>query len=151
MGTVTMDLRVALRTTLLVVDDDVQQLALRALALKRSGFNVLTAGTPIEAISIMENDRASEVDVAILDYEMPVMNGCVLADYLRTRYREMRIILYSGTLDIAESDGCSVDAFVAKGDGLARLIEEISALVELTRGVPIPAAAPKASPSSRSL
>src|SRR4051812_27227570 len=96
------DLKIAIHTTLLLVDDDVQQLDLRAIVLKMSGFTVLTASSPVEAISIMAHRPANKVDVAILDYEMPGMNGCVLADYLRERDPELKIILHSGAPHIPE-------------------------------------------------
>jgi CheY-like chemotaxis protein len=123
------DLIRALRTTLLLVDDDVQQSELRALVLKRSGFTVLTANDPVTAISIMA--EAAEhgdvaVNVAIVDYEMPVMNGCVLADYLRERYPELKIILHSGAPDIPESEMRSIDVFVPKGAGVGQLLDEVS-------------------------
>jgi CheY-like chemotaxis protein len=125
------DLNLAIHTTLLLVDDDVQQLELRALVLKMSGFTVLTASSPVEAISIMAQHPAANVDVAILDYEMPGMNGCVLADYLRERYPELKIILHSGAPHIPESEMGSVDAFVAKGAGVTTLLEGVSMLAEL--------------------
>ena len=44
------DFRVAVRTTLLLVDDDIQQLDLLAFTMKMSGFTVVTASSPIEEI-----------------------------------------------------------------------------------------------------
>ena len=79
------DFRRAINTTLLLVDDDIQQLELRALVLKMCGFSVITAAAPLEAISIMTQQPAFRADVAVLDYHMPVMNGCILAEYLRSR------------------------------------------------------------------
>jgi len=127
-----MDFKVALRTTLLLVDDDIHQLELRALVLKLYGFTVVTATTAVEAIAIMATHPRHRVDVAVLDYEMPVMNGCVLAAYLRVRYPELKIILHSSTVGIPESEISSVDGFVAKADGIALLLEEISSLHNLT-------------------
>jgi DNA-binding NtrC family response regulator len=86
MDSTTVDLKIASRTTLLLVDDDTQQLELWAQILMMSGFTVVTAGSPAEAISVMARRGVPAVDVAILDYAMPLMNGCVLADYLKRRY-----------------------------------------------------------------
>ena len=71
------------------------------------------------------------VHVAVLDYEMPVMNGCVLADYFRERYPDLKIILHSGALDIPESEMTSIDGFVPKGDGIDGLLEEVSVAAQL--------------------
>ena len=56
--------------------------------------------------------------MAILDYEMPMMNGCVLADYLKARYPDLKIILHSGLLDIPENEMNSIGSVVPKGDGM---------------------------------
>jgi DNA-binding response OmpR family regulator len=46
------------------VDDDIQQLDLLALTMKTSGFSVVTASTPIEAISLINEHGLREIDVA---------------------------------------------------------------------------------------
>jgi DNA-binding NtrC family response regulator len=126
-----MDFKVTIRTTLLLVDDDLIQLDLRARVLRMSGFDVITAGNPQDAISIMAQHPSGNVDIAVLDYDMPIMNGCVLAKYLKARDPELKIILYSGAIRIPESEMSSVDAFVSKGEGLCRLLEEVSQLAQL--------------------
>jgi CheY-like chemotaxis protein len=125
------DFNVATHTTLLVVDDDICQLELRSLLLKMSGFTVLTAASPIEALSLLAQPPRCKVNVAILDYEMPMMNGCVLAGYLKACYPDLKIILHSGLLNIPESELGSVDSFIPKGDGIARLLGEVSASCNL--------------------
>ena len=120
------DIKPAMQTSLLLVDDDTCQLELRAMVLKMSGFPVLSANGPLEAMSIMAQGHGENVNVAVLDYNMPVVNGCILAGYLRSRFPDMKIILYSAAVDIPENEMKSVDVFVSKGDGLARLLEQVS-------------------------
>jgi CheY-like chemotaxis protein len=127
------DYNVAVNTTLLLVDDDMHQLELGSLVLKKSGFMVLTAGSPIEALAILAQPVGRKVNVAILDYEMPGMNGCVLADYLKARHPDLKIILHSGLLDIPESEMNSVDSFVPKGNGILQLLAQISPLRNTAR------------------
>jgi CheY-like chemotaxis protein len=95
---------VAVRTTVLLVDDDMQQLDLLALTMKMSGFSVVTASSPIEAISLMNEHSSCKIDVAVIDYHMPAMNGCILAAYLKGRYPELKVALYSGAPDIPEDE-----------------------------------------------
>jgi hypothetical protein len=40
------------------------------------------------------------------------------------------LILHSGTANIPDSELKTIDAFVAKGDGVARLLEEVSELAQ---------------------
>jgi hypothetical protein len=56
------DIKVAIRTTLLLVDD-IDQLELQSLALKMTGFTVLTASGPVEATLIMAQRTSGTVDV----------------------------------------------------------------------------------------
>jgi CheY-like chemotaxis protein len=119
---------VAPHVTLLLVDDDIQQLGLRAQVLKTLGFNVLSTASPVEAMSMMARYRSASVDLAILDYHMPVMNGCQLADHLRVHYANLKIILHSAAIDIPENEMASIDAFVAKGNGMAPLLDTVRRL-----------------------
>jgi CheY-like chemotaxis protein len=132
-GSAMVDFNVAIHTTLLLVDDDNYQLELRSQVLKMSGFTVVTAASPIEALSLLAQPPGCKVSVVILDYEMPTMNGCVLAGYLKARYPDLKIILHSGLVDIPESEMSSVDSFVPKGDGIARLLAEVSPSCNIAR------------------
>jgi len=115
------------------VDDEVQQLALRARIMKASGLSVTTASDPIEAIRILAGST-KKIEVAILDYDMPVMNGCILAGLIRSICPWLKIILYSGAVDIAQSAMASVDAFVPKGDGVGTLINQVAEFGQATIG-----------------
>ena len=120
----------AIQTTLLLVEDDIDQLQLRALILRMSGFTVLSASNPVEAITIMTQGSGDAVAIAVLDYEMPVMDGCVLAEFLRSRYPGIKIILYSAA-DVLESERASVDVFVPKSEGITFLLSQIAEFAEV--------------------
>jgi CheY-like chemotaxis protein len=120
------------RTRLLLVDDDQQQLELCALVLRTAGFKVMTASHAQEALSILAENA---MDVAILDYEMPGMNGCELANAIRMRYRSTKIVLYSGSIGIPGGELRSVDAFVSKGNGPVPLIGQILELGRAPNGI----------------
>jgi DNA-binding NtrC family response regulator len=121
----------AIQTTVLVVDDDVPQLELRALRMVLSGFSVITAVGPGAAISIMNEPRSRRVDVAVIDYDMPGMNGCILAEYLKARYPQLKVLLYSGAIDIPEDDMNRVDAFIPKSEGLDCLLAKIAEMRQI--------------------
>ena len=125
----------------LLVDDDVQQLWLRAQVMKLCGFSVVTADCPIEAISLISEDVIEKIDVAVLDYNMPVMNGCALADRLRSLCPELKIILYSGAINIPRGEMNSVDAFIPKDEGTAQLLAQIIEFAQVGRW-PLPTQAP---------
>jgi CheY-like chemotaxis protein len=122
------NLKIAVRTTLLLVDDHIEQLDLLALTMKMTGFSVVTASSPNEAISMMNEHCLRNIDVAVIDYHMPTMNGCVLAAYLKDRYPELKIILRSAAPDISRDEMMSADGFISKSDGIGALLSKITEL-----------------------
>jgi CheY-like chemotaxis protein len=121
--------------TVLLVDDDVEQLELRARAVEGCGFPVVTAPGPMEAISIMA-EMTKRIELAILDYHMPMMNGCALADQLKLMYPYVKIILHSGALDIPADQMTGIDVLIPKGDGVGALIGQVVEFALLEDGHP---------------
>lgn len=107
----------------LFVDDEVTLLRSGADLMQESGIAATVARDPLEAISIMTD--SDEIGIAIIDYHMPVMNGCALADRLRSMHPELKIILYSGAIDIPQNEMTNVDAFISKGDCMRRLLSQV--------------------------
>jgi two-component system cell cycle sensor histidine kinase/response regulator CckA len=79
----------------LVVDDELYLLTMAKRMLEKSGYRVLTAGTPIEAIELTEQ-HADELRLLIADIIMPEMNGRNLAIRLRSLCPSMKILFMSG-------------------------------------------------------
>ncbi len=117
--------------TILLVDDEVEPLELRARIMKLRGFSVLTADGPMRALAIMKQAAFEKVQVAVLDYHMPGMNGCALAGQLRSRFPKVRTILYSGAVDIPPREMTSVDALISKSDGIVTLISQVTQFVQV--------------------
>jgi CheY-like chemotaxis protein len=120
--------------TVLLVDDAHQQLELRAWVLRMVGFSVVTAQGPLDALSLAA--RIKELDLAIVDYEMPLMNGGVLAEQLKAWFPKLNVVLYSAAVEIPSCDLKSVDTFVSKSDGVTVLLHHlwnVSAQIARTR------------------
>ncbi len=115
---------------ILLVDDEIPQLLLRAQVMALRGFPVLTAESPEDAISIVAEAAIEKVGLVVLDYNMPDMNGCDLADLLKVMRPELKIILYSGATDIPRNEMTSIDTFVSKADGITALIAEVAELTQ---------------------
>lgn len=120
------DFRLAVRTTVLVVDKDISHLELRNRAMEMAGFSVISASGPREAISILSANSLRRIDVVVLAYHLPGMNGCILAEYLKDQYPKLKIVLYTGVLDIPEDEMGSIDVFVPKADGIRALLAAIA-------------------------
>jgi CheY-like chemotaxis protein len=121
---------------ILLVDDEVPQLLLRAQVLTLRGFPVLTAESPGDAILIVAEEPIEKVGLVVLDYDMPGMNGCDLADLLKVMCPGLKIILYSGATNIPRNEMTSIDTFVSKADGIIALISEVAELTQFVGGSP---------------
>jgi CheY-like chemotaxis protein len=117
---------ISIPARVLLVDDERQQLELRASVLTVAGFSVFTATGPLSALTLVSKIR--DLDVAILDYEMPIMNGCALAKHLKLKFPKLSIVLYSGAVTIPSRDLESVDLFISKSEGIPVLLHHLSLL-----------------------
>ena len=115
------------RKTVLLIDDDLNQLALRRRVLELSGFNVVTAGTAYRGLELFE---AKAPDAVVLDYEMPRMSGGVLAGKIRRANDAIPILMLSGCPSVPNSALTAVNALLPKALHPAVLLEIIECLVE---------------------
>jgi two-component system, cell cycle sensor histidine kinase and response regulator CckA len=81
--------------TVLVVEDEIAILRLASRILKNLGYNVLTAGTPNQALGLAQGQKGG-IDLLITDVIMPEMNGRDLADHLLSLYPKLRCLFMSG-------------------------------------------------------
>ncbi len=69
--------------TILLVDDDILTLTLLTTSLQRAGYQVLTAGSGLAALTEAERQLP---DLAMLDIDMPGMSGLELAIKLKKQF-----------------------------------------------------------------
>lgn len=118
------------RCRVLCVDDNALAIHLLSLILQQQGYDVLTSPDPITAIKIL---KEGAVDLALLDYEMPQMNGAELAAVVKCSGLATRVILFSGSPSVAPDDLTFVDRFVRKSEGVEALLEAIESLLPITK------------------
>ena len=82
--------------TLLVVDDEARILSALRRSLRREGWRVLTAGTPDEALRILDEEP---VDAVLSDHKMPRMSGLEVLEAAARRRPNAARILISGWPD----------------------------------------------------
>jgi CheY-like chemotaxis protein len=118
-------------TTILCVDDEENQLALRKLMLERAGYRVLTAASPARAIELFRSDA---VDLVIVDYYLPGMNGLSLAREL-LRLKKLPIVVLSAYAELpCESIG-TADVWITKGNASEELLTKLEELLSKTISV----------------
>jgi CheY-like chemotaxis protein len=108
----------------LCVDDDPDTLKLRRFLLEAAGYVVRTAGSGAQALAMMAADNA--VDLVLLDYRMPGMNGDELAHKLRQQYRSVPLIAVSAVGQLPAEFLEAVDSQVQKGHDPETLLSAIA-------------------------
>lgn len=110
---------------LLCIDDNEDVLECEKLFLESFGYTVLTApnvGTGLELAAVYP------VDVIIVDYLTPEINGRELVFKMRSLRPETPIIMLSGALNVPKQVLKWVDAFVAKDRLGSHLLPAIARL-----------------------
>lgn len=112
------------KRVVLCIDDDPAVLYYERTLLERSGYSVLTAGSARAGLGLV---NTCSLDVVLIDYEMPDMNGYELAVEIKRISRELFVILLSGS-DVPIQALTVVDAFVPKLEASRELLPTVAAL-----------------------
>jgi CheY-like chemotaxis protein len=112
--------------TVLCVDDEKIGLRVRKLLLESHGFVVLTASDGQQGLALFDQHQ---VDLVVLDYYMPGLNGEQVAAELRRRAADVPIIFLSAYFSLPPQALELASAFITKGDPPEVLIEKIEQLI----------------------
>lgn len=116
--------------TLLFVDDNGLRQEVMTARLRLLGYRVLTASDGEEALATFTSNH---VDLAIVDYYMPGMNGDLVAIEMKNRKRNVPVIIFSGVFTLSEMVIALVDGFVSTSDEPDALIDKIAEVLEPRR------------------
>jgi CheY-like chemotaxis protein len=111
----------------LCIDDNEELLQCEKEFLEIFGYTVLTAPSGCKALEVAS---LHSIDVVVVDYLMPEMDGHEVAIQMKRLRPHARIIMLSGAVDIPEQALKSVDAFVAKDQLSSHLLTAIVRLQE---------------------
>ena len=111
--------------TILCIDDEANQLVLRKLMLERAGYRVLTAESPAQAIALFGSDT---VDLVIVDYYMPGMNGLTLAREI-LRQKKLPVVVLSAYAELPGESIGTADMWIMKGTASEELLRKIRELL----------------------
>jgi two-component system, cell cycle sensor histidine kinase and response regulator CckA len=87
--------------TLLLVEDEPSVRHLACSILEAQGYNVLRANNGQEGLRVARECKGSPIRLVITDVIMPLMNGKVMAEWLKTAYPGLKILFTSGYTDDA--------------------------------------------------
>lgn len=110
---------------ILSVDDEPGILFTRQAILEKEGYKVLSAVDGEHALHLF---ALQAVDLVLLDYLMPGMDGGAVAQEMKKRKPLVPVIMVSGS-SVPEHTLTCVDCFIRKGEGPALLLEKVEQLL----------------------
>jgi CheY-like chemotaxis protein len=119
------------RATILVADDDPSVCLAISKTLHRNGFTVISADSGERAIGLVAA-RKGAIDLAIIDMQMPGMNGLDLAVEVARAYPSMSILYISGNHESIALDCISrhaPESVLFKPFSFEALLQKVSGLL----------------------
>jgi two-component system, response regulator PdtaR len=121
--------RACSRPVVLVVEDDILLRWTATAIIEQAGFDVVEAGTGVEAMSLLE--KRSDIRTVFTDVEMPgSINGLQLAHLIRTRWPSIGIMATSGQLRLREDDLPEGARFLHKPYAVEHLADALKDLMQ---------------------
>ena len=112
---------------ILCVDDEIVATAIRGEILKEHGYSVVICHCPLAALRF----DLSVFDLAVLDFQMPELNGRELLLRLRASGARFPIVLLTGCVDTLSPDDRVLFArCIDKGLPIQRLLETIAEFLD---------------------
>lgn len=103
MPSLSLEQRMPTVNTILLVDDNAVQAAIRQAILRRSGYFVITALNPVRALEQLRNgDFPCEVQLVVTDHIMPGMSGTEFVQEIRRFDPRIPILVISGMEEAVE-------------------------------------------------
>jgi CheY-like chemotaxis protein len=106
---------------ILCVDDDPSILELLEDVLTACGLRAICTSDCVTAMKLVASEP---IDLVVLDYQMPQMDGLTLAQEMRQKKLQLPMIMFSGTLLPCEAIDI-VSRIIRKGDGALSLADAI--------------------------
>jgi len=111
----------------LCVDDEPVGLSVRKMTLESQGYCVLTAENGSRGLAIFSTEP---VDLVILDYKMPGMNGDVVAEKMKRLKPVVPILMLSAYVDLPSETLALVDKNLTKGERPQVMLNAIAQLLD---------------------
>jgi CheY-like chemotaxis protein len=111
---------------LLCVDDDSGFRHFYETLLQNYGYDVTLAANGRQALKLF---LSRNIDAVLTDFEMPGMTGTELATRLKRLRPDLPVMLVSGSKFVVDTLPESVDASVAKGVPVTRLVDQLEMMI----------------------
>ena len=121
---------------ILVVDDDAAVREITATMLRTMGAEILEAGSGGAALELLDS-HAGDMDLLVLDFAMPGMNGADLAATCNKRWPDLPVLFVTGYADLGAIASVSFDRIVQKPFRSGELQRKVSLILAPRLGAPL--------------
>lgn len=111
---------------LLCIDDDETQVLMQRALLNSKGYDVVVATGGRDGLAAFSNFH---VDLVVVDYRMPDIDGGTVARKLKERAPHVPIVMFTGVDEISPEALSAVTSLVKKGDSPTALSDEVQRLL----------------------
>jgi signal transduction histidine kinase/CheY-like chemotaxis protein len=114
----------------LLADDEIMLRDLLAELLESNDYNVIRVSSGVEALKVLTEEI--KVDLAIIDYNMPEMNGLECIQKIRELKLDMPIILSTGSMSVEEQvnpEEAGIDVVLSKPYEFETMLATIQKLI----------------------
>ena len=123
------------KTTIMVVDDEVDFNYMMSYWLKAKGYNVISKSNGTDAIEVIKKNPP---DMIFLDIAMPLMDGVEALKQIRDIDKDLPVIMITayGTQDRMNTcQNLGISGFFAKEDNFDSLLDIIDTVLKLHKGL----------------
>jgi CheY-like chemotaxis protein len=113
--------------SILCVDDESTGLYVRKLLLEAEGYFVLTAENGVDAMALFAEQS---VDLVVLDFAMPGMEGGMVAEKMKVLKPSVPILMLSAYVDLPAETLGRIDRLMTKGEPPRHFLRAIAELLE---------------------
>jgi CheY-like chemotaxis protein len=117
------------KVLIISVDPDSCSAEARRLLLEESGYQVLIARNVRDGLELFAQQA---IDIALVDYEMPFMNGGLVAARMKGTKPSVPVMVFAANDHLAKDKLSSADAFVTEGEPWSMVLAKIDELVRLS-------------------
>ena len=118
--------------TILCVDDEATGLQVRRMLLESQGYAVITAENGSAALEVLSTQN---LDLVVLDYAMPGMDGDLVAQKMKEIRPDLPIIMLSAYVDLPQQTLALVERSLTKGESPGILLDSIAQLLSNGRNI----------------
>jgi DNA-binding NtrC family response regulator len=123
------------KTTIMVVDDEVDFNYMMSYWLKAKGYNVISKSNGVEALEVIKKNPP---DMVFLDIAMPLMDGLDTLKKMREINKDLPVIMITAFGTQERMDACQklgVSGFFAKEENFDSLLNIIDTVLRLHKGL----------------